>query len=282
MLTGADPFGATPAPAVGPGLGPGPRASRLDDRPVGGRRAVRLERRAAARPAPAAAPARSRRGRWPSAPDLSSVGHDRPSSTLYDRAGGTPFFEALVGRFYAGVAEDPLLRPIYPEQPTSARRERRLQAVPDPVLGRPDHLRPGARPPAPADAPRAVRDRAGRARPLARPHARAVAEVAPPPDVAAELERYFAMAARGDAQPRLSAGAPALGRSSPTCGLMQDQACSAFDLIVTEGVPWDAMSGSIRAAVLSVGQRPPQGASPTPRRSCPSTSHAKGGHARRA
>ena len=26
-----------------------------------------------------------------------------------------PFFEALVGRFYAGVADDPILRPIYPE-----------------------------------------------------------------------------------------------------------------------------------------------------------------------
>ena len=35
--------------------------------------------------------------------------------SLYARAGGTPFFEALVSRFYAGVATDPLLRPIYPE-----------------------------------------------------------------------------------------------------------------------------------------------------------------------
>jgi hemoglobin len=35
--------------------------------------------------------------------------------TLYDRAGGMPFFEALVGRFYAGVADDQVLRPIYPE-----------------------------------------------------------------------------------------------------------------------------------------------------------------------
>ena len=26
-----------------------------------------------------------------------------------------PFFEALVGRFYAAVADDPILRPIYPE-----------------------------------------------------------------------------------------------------------------------------------------------------------------------
>src|SRR5205814_5878679 len=34
--------------------------------------------------------------------------------TLYDRAGGRPFFEALVGRFYAGVAQDPVLRATYP------------------------------------------------------------------------------------------------------------------------------------------------------------------------
>lgn len=26
-----------------------------------------------------------------------------------------PFFERLVGRFYEGVAEDPVLRPLYPE-----------------------------------------------------------------------------------------------------------------------------------------------------------------------
>jgi hemoglobin len=35
--------------------------------------------------------------------------------TIYERAGGTPFFEALVGRFYDAVAGDDLLRPIYPE-----------------------------------------------------------------------------------------------------------------------------------------------------------------------
>ena len=27
--------------------------------------------------------------------------------SLYERAGGEPFFEALVARFYAGVADDP-------------------------------------------------------------------------------------------------------------------------------------------------------------------------------
>ncbi len=34
---------------------------------------------------------------------------------MYERAGGEPFFRALVDRFYAGVELDPLLRPLYPE-----------------------------------------------------------------------------------------------------------------------------------------------------------------------
>ncbi len=38
-------------------------------------------------------------------------------STLYDRVGGRPFFEALTTRFYEGVAGDPVLRPLYPEGP---------------------------------------------------------------------------------------------------------------------------------------------------------------------
>jgi len=38
-----------------------------------------------------------------------------PGLTLYDRVGGAPFFAALVERFYAGVAADPVLRPLYPE-----------------------------------------------------------------------------------------------------------------------------------------------------------------------
>jgi hemoglobin len=35
--------------------------------------------------------------------------------SLYDAAGGMPFFESLVDRFYAGVASDPVLRAVYPE-----------------------------------------------------------------------------------------------------------------------------------------------------------------------
>jgi len=35
--------------------------------------------------------------------------------TLYDAAGGMPFFERLVTSFYGGVADDPVLRSLYPE-----------------------------------------------------------------------------------------------------------------------------------------------------------------------
>jgi hemoglobin len=37
------------------------------------------------------------------------------ASTLYERVGGQPFFDQLVSRFYQGVAEDPVLRPLYPD-----------------------------------------------------------------------------------------------------------------------------------------------------------------------
>jgi len=35
---------------------------------------------------------------------------------LFDRVGGEQFFVDLVDRFYVGVAGDPLLRPLYPEE----------------------------------------------------------------------------------------------------------------------------------------------------------------------
>jgi hemoglobin len=35
-------------------------------------------------------------------------------NTLFDAAGGMPFFDGLVARFYEGVASDPVLRPLYP------------------------------------------------------------------------------------------------------------------------------------------------------------------------
>jgi hemoglobin len=36
--------------------------------------------------------------------------------SFYDQVGGEPTFRKLVDEFYAGVATDPLLRPLYPEE----------------------------------------------------------------------------------------------------------------------------------------------------------------------
>lgn len=36
-------------------------------------------------------------------------------ATVYELVGGEPTFFALVERFYEGVAQDPVLRPLYPE-----------------------------------------------------------------------------------------------------------------------------------------------------------------------
>ena len=41
--------------------------------------------------------------------------------TPFDRWGGEPFFTALVEGFYAGVATDPVLRPLYPEDLTESK-----------------------------------------------------------------------------------------------------------------------------------------------------------------
>jgi hemoglobin len=50
---------------------------------------------------------------------------DAPAATtLYERVGGTPFFEQLIGRFYDGVAADPILRPLYPEPDLAGARHR--------------------------------------------------------------------------------------------------------------------------------------------------------------
>jgi hemoglobin len=41
---------------------------------------------------------------------------------LYERVGGQQFFFDLVDRFYLGVAGDPLLRPLYPDELQEASR----------------------------------------------------------------------------------------------------------------------------------------------------------------
>lgn len=45
---------------------------------------------------------------------------------LYEAAGGEAFFDELVERFYDGVAMDPLLRPLYPDDLTESRRHMSL------------------------------------------------------------------------------------------------------------------------------------------------------------
>ena len=107
-----------------------------------------------------------------------------------------PFFEALVDRFYAGVAADPDLLAVYPEPDDLSGARHRLTLFLAQYWGGPTTYDAGARPSAAPDAPRAVRDRAGGARRMARATcARRSPATDPPPDVAARLHTYFDMAA---------------------------------------------------------------------------------------
>ena len=117
-------------------------------------------------------------------------------ASLYDRVGGMSFFEDLVGRFYAAVADDPILRPLYPEADL-APAQRRLTLFLAQYWG----------------GPRTYDDERGHPRlrmrhvpfaigPAARDrwlvHMRAALAAiapAPPADAAAELDRYLEMAA---------------------------------------------------------------------------------------
>lgn len=60
-------------------------------------------------------------------------------SSLFERAGGTVFFETLVARFYEGVSNDPVLRPVYPEADL-APAQRRLTLFLIQYWGGPDDL----------------------------------------------------------------------------------------------------------------------------------------------
>jgi len=46
------------------------------------------------------------------------------AETFYDAVGGHDTFRKLVSRFYEGVAGDPLLRPLYPEEDLSGAETR--------------------------------------------------------------------------------------------------------------------------------------------------------------
>ncbi len=47
-----------------------------------------------------------------------------PQPTFYDVVGGEETFRRLVARFYAGVAGDPVLRPLYPDADLGSAEER--------------------------------------------------------------------------------------------------------------------------------------------------------------
>jgi hemoglobin len=115
-------------------------------------------------------------------------------SSLYQAAGGMPFFEALVDRFYEGVAADPNIRPIYPELDLEGARHR-LTLFLAQYWGGPQTY----------DAERGHPRLRMRHAPFAiGPHERdawlghmreAIAFVGAPPELAARLEAYFEMAA---------------------------------------------------------------------------------------
>ncbi|GGM18502.1 MULTISPECIES: globin [Micromonospora] len=48
----------------------------------------------------------------------------QPSTTFFEAVGGEPTFRRLVDEFYAGVATDPVLRPMYPEEDLGPAAER--------------------------------------------------------------------------------------------------------------------------------------------------------------
>jgi len=49
---------------------------------------------------------------------------EAPIANVFEAAGGEPTFRELVGRFYARVATDPVLRAVYPEEDLSGATER--------------------------------------------------------------------------------------------------------------------------------------------------------------
>jgi hemoglobin len=62
-------------------------------------------------------------GRQPTGIPVTATGGSRPrggpateEASFFVAVGGEPTFRRLVDAFYAGVAEDPILRPMYPEE----------------------------------------------------------------------------------------------------------------------------------------------------------------------
>ena len=114
-------------------------------------------------------------------------------TTLYDAVGGMAFFEALVERFYAGVEDDDVLRPLYPADLEPPRRHLALFLAqywggPSTYNDLRGHPRLRMR-----HAPFAV-DALARDRWLEHMRA-ALAELAPPAELARRLDDYLQYAA---------------------------------------------------------------------------------------
>lgn len=60
----------------------------------------------------------------PKSPKAQEPTGEPPASTPYERMGGAATFTRLTEAFYAAVATDPLLRPMYPEADLEPARER--------------------------------------------------------------------------------------------------------------------------------------------------------------
>ena len=131
------------------------------------------------------------------APDA-STGHEAPGGptpSLFEAAGGMPFFEALVARFYRGVEADPVLLPLYPQPHDLRAARRRLTLFLAQYWGGPTtyssergHPRLRGRHLAFAIG------REAREHWLAR-MAEALDEMAAPPQIRARLDEYFVVAA---------------------------------------------------------------------------------------
>ncbi len=112
--------------------------------------------------------------------------------TIFEQV-GVEGFERILERFYAGVADDPLLRPMYPED----LGESRAASAPlfDSVLRRPVVVLGGTRPSALADATPSLPDRRSRARRLMGHMTRALAALDLAPSTRDEMQHYFEDAA---------------------------------------------------------------------------------------
>ena len=119
---------------------------------------------------------------------------DDSEDTFYDAVGGADTFRRLVAIFYAGVAEDPVLRPLYPEEDLGPAEER-FRMFLEQYWGGPRTYSDQRGHPRLRHAARAVRDRARPAGRVAAHDARRGGRDRADPSNEAVLWDYLVMAA---------------------------------------------------------------------------------------